>query len=354
MAFLALPVAAAGLAAVTTPLLPAGATAAIERGQIHVEPGFLPPPLVRSLREDAMSLFEAGLFSPDGLTNTAVGRNQQGFDRRDRQTFRGDGWSSATGDQAARLQFAARMRSLREELAEGLGRPTLASEGERRHEMTYNWYEAGAKLGRHLDEHHEETKGTKGWLRPSRRSVTWLVYLNEQWEAAEGGALRTFPRPQPSSQAVGSDAGNLQVGWLDASRPVFLETREGGLSTLYCRAGGGGGGGRREALSAAAFEVPRQPVDFGAFLAAEYGSRFEQISTSRLDPRFATGTPAEFTEFGELHHVDVLPAAGTLVLFDSVSLPHLVREVTSTRPRVAATGWFHEDSLAVPLFPAGS
>jgi len=139
MAFLAVPVAAAGLAAVTTPLLPAGATAAIERGQIHVEPGFLPPPLVRSLREDAMSLFEAGLFSPDGLTNTAVGRSQQGFDRRDRQTFRGDGWSSATGDQAARLQFAARMRSLREELAEGLGRPTLASEGERRHEMTYNW-----------------------------------------------------------------------------------------------------------------------------------------------------------------------------------------------------------------------
>ena len=68
------------------------------------------------------------------------------------------------------------------------------------------------------------------------------------------------------------------------------------------------------------------------FLAAEYGSRFEQISTSRLDPRFATGTPAAFTEFGELHHVDVLPAAGTLVLFDSVSLPHLVREVTSTRP----------------------
>ncbi len=40
--------------------------------------------------------------------------------------------------------------------------------------MTYNWYEPGARLGRHLDEHNEETKGTKGWIRPSRRSVRWL------------------------------------------------------------------------------------------------------------------------------------------------------------------------------------
>ena len=44
------------------------------------------------------------------------------------------------------------------------------------------------------------------------------------------------------------------------------------------------------------------------------------------------------------HSVDVLPEAGKLVLFDSVSLPHLVREVTGDRHRVAATGWFHEDS----------
>ncbi len=45
--------------------------------------------------------------------------------------------------------------------------------------------------------------------------------------------------------------------------------------------------------------------------------------------------------------IDVTPAAGTLVLFDSVTLPHLVREVTGTRQRIAATGWFHEDSQFV-------
>ena len=45
--------------------------------------------------------------------------------------------------------------------------------------------------------------------------------------------------------------------------------------------------------------------------------------------------------------IDVTPAAGTLVLFDSVTLPHLVREVTGTRQKIAATGWFHEDSQFV-------
>ena len=49
----------------------------------------------------------------------------------------------------------------------------------------------------------------------------------------------------------------------------------------------------------------------------------------------------------DTHYLDVVPAAGTLVLFDSVTMPHLVQEVTASRPRVAATGWFHEDSQLV-------
>ena len=76
--------------------------------------------------------------------------------------------------------------------------------------------------------------------------------------------------------------------------------------------------------------------------------RFEQISTARLDPRFAGGgvaappptrgaTPSD-------HFQDVEPVAGTLVVFDSVSMPHQVQQVTGARQRVAATGWFHEES----------
>jgi hypothetical protein len=180
-----------------------------------------------------------------------------------------------------------------------------------------------------------------------------LVYLNDGWEPAEGGALRTFPRPPPLSSApVGADSGNLQVGWLDGSRPVFLDAwRPDFLSALYVRDAQGA-----EVVSARDFEVPRQPVDFGAFLNAGLRSRFEQISTTRLDPRFASPDAqpqngvqgAGFSDVGGAFHQDVLPSAGTLVLFDSVSLPHLVLPVTGSRQRIAATGWFHEDQQAQP------
>ncbi len=44
---------------------------------------------------------------------------------------------------------------------------------------------------------------------------------------------------------------------------------------------------------------------------------------------------------------DVMTAAGTLVFFNSVTLPHLVMEVMGSRQRIAATGWFNEDSQFV-------
>ena len=37
---------------------------------------------------------------------------------------------------------------------------------------------------------------------------------------------------------------------------------------------------------------------------------------------------------------DILPQAGTLVMFDSVSLPHEV--LTTNRERFGVQGWFHE------------
>lgn len=90
--------------------------------------------------------------------------------------------------------------------------------GRKRHEMTYNQYEPGARLGRHLSEHHEETKGTKGWFCPSRRSVTWLVHLNEDWNANDGGALCCFPHLEGCISTnyvqVGADDGNLQMEWI--------------------------------------------------------------------------------------------------------------------------------------------
>lgn len=336
----------------------------IAHGGVAILPHWLPETMTNSLRRDARALFDAGHFTPDGLTNTGLAKDEQGFSSRvDRQTFRGgDGWDDETaGDHATRTEFANRMAALRLELAQGLNRPTLGLGGDRKHEITYNWYKIGAKLGRHLDEHHEETKGAQGWKMPTRRSVTWLVYLNDGWTKDDGGTLHCYPRRNRSSAPVGAHEGNLQVGWFDQVHPVFLDSwrGDGGQAALYMSTSENPPSMERNYISACDFDIPHQPIEFQTFLRQEYrvGSRFEQISTARRDPRFVDSTRqlvSSSTSTTEndpfyVHTVDVVPAAGTLVLFDSVTLPHLVREVTGLRQRIAATGWFHEDNQALPF-----
>jgi len=150
------------------------------------------------------------------------------------------------------------------------------------------------------------------------------------------------------------------VGWLHGCNPVFLDCfRPSGGAALYQLVSTKSKDGKlvqeRQILSAQDFDVPGQPIEFGNFLKREVKDSFAQISTSRLDPRFANkgathvavASNADFDCNNEKTVLDVTPAAGTLVLFDSVSLPHLVREVTGKRQRIAATGWFHEDSQFV-------
>lgn len=153
-----------------------------------------------------------------------------------RQTFLGGaGWDSDIGYLVIQRQFASKMRESREELAVKLNRPTLYLEGRLKHEMTLNQYEPGAKLGRHLDGHHEETKGLRGWKLPTRRSVTWLVYCSDGWKGEEGGALRCFPLSTDSLVPVGAHEGNLHVSQLKENDPVFFDCfRESGMAAL-CR-----------------------------------------------------------------------------------------------------------------------
>lgn len=330
-----------------------GATETIASGRVHVQENWLPPELVTAMRRDAEGLHASGMFSADGLTNNALKKEQQGFSANyDRQTFRNEGWGADTGDLSARLEFARRMQELKAELARGLNRPSLATQGNKleavwnHHEMTYNWYEPGASLGRHLDEHHEETKGPSGWTRPSRRSVTWLVYLNDDWKEEEGGALRCMPRIEPSVVPVGAHETNLQVGWLAGDCPVFLDssTRPDGMSALYIL---GSVGAEKQYLSPDFY--PTRPAAFDQLIQPQLRPHFQQISTARLDPRFASnaaGPTALSPAPPPLNEgtFDVLPRAGTLVLFDSVSLPHKVLRVDGQRRRIATTGWFHEDS----------
>lgn len=386
---------AAAATTTTSPLLSRSAVAKIANGGVAVLPGFVPADMVERMRTDAQQLQKKGAFRPDGLTNYALGgSNQQGFTpSSSRQTFRAEGsgsqqswFLSELGDYPTRIDFDDLLAELRKQLAADLNRPTLLASDDQqkdrqRTEITYNWYEPGAKLGRHLDEHHEETKGPMGWRYPTRRSVTWLVYLNENWKAHEGGALLCHPREghdgtnDDATNAIacgpiGSHEGNIQVGWMDDHTPVYLDAfRESGGTALYsCKVPSKRASSSRASSSASPFDatyervywskrdfdVPAQPIDFGSFLPKAVRQRFEQISTSTKDPRFAnsnapstlvaTTTTTEKSSTKDTNELEVTPSGGTLVLFDSVTLPHSVLEVTGNRQRIAATGWFHEDS----------
>ena len=308
-------------AAAKPQLLPAEAWDRIRTGRVHVERDFIDATLAQRLRADATLLQERGLFRPDGLSRLGEARERQGFNRGDRQTYAG-GWEASVGDSAARRLLAAKLAALRREASVALRRPSMGRAGAVADERSYNWYEPGASLRRHGDEFHEETKGPRGWLLPTRRSLTWLLYLNKEWRADEGGALRAYERARPCDHAVGAtDDGDVQVGWVGEDRevPVFLGEDEHGERVLYDATGRVRGG-----CAAGVAAPPLATI-------ADAGVRLIRGS---LDPN-------EPPPSGEAVQ-DIQPVAGTLLLFDSVAVPHEVLAVTAERPRVACTGWFHE------------
>ena len=308
-------------AAAKPQLLPTEAWDRIRTGRVHVERDFIDATLAQRLRADATLLQERGLFRPDGLSRLGEARERQGFNRGDRQTYAG-GWEASEGDSAARRLLAAKLAALRREAALALRRPSMGRAGAVADERSYNWYEPGASLRRHGDEFHEETKGPKGWLLPTRRSLTWLLYLNRDWRADEGGALRAYERARPCDHAVGAtDDGDVQVGWVGEDRevPVFLGEDVHGERVLYDATGQIRGG-----CAAGVAAPPLTKI-------ADAGVRLIRGSLDRNEPP----PPGEVAR-------EIQPVAGTLLLFDSVAVPHEVLAVTAERPRVACTGWFHE------------
>ena len=308
-------------AAAKPQLLPAEAWDRIRTGRVHVERDFIDATLAQRLRADATLLQERGLFRPDGLSRLGEAKERQGFNRGDRQTYAG-GWEASEGDSAARRLLAGKLAALRREAALALRRPSMGRAGAVADERSYNWYEPGASLRRHGDEFHEETKGPKGWLLPTRRSLTWLLYLNKEWRAEEGGALRAYERARPCDHAVGAtDDGDVQVGWVGEDRevPVFFGEDEHGERVLYDALGHVRGG-----CAAGVAAPPLATI-------ADAGVRLIRGSLDRNE----AAPPGEVAR-------EIRPVAGTLLLFDSVAVPHEVLAVTAERPRVACTGWFHE------------
>ena len=322
--------------------IPRSALATIHAGKIAVIPGFMPMDEVRFLRRDAANLHADGVFTNNYSTDLAD----------DRQVLRLKPWMDRdVGQGAARLRFTARMDALRCDLAAALDRPRLAASVPQ--EFSYSRYGPGASLARHIDEHHEELKGVSGWRDAGRRSVSWLVYLNEGWAASDGGALRCYERLAPAGGRVGATFdGDLQVAWLradgaGAERPVFLDSRlepggAHGLCAFYVL----DDDFRKRYVSRKFRANPALFVADGgtdavvkAALLDDPDARRRFVRLEPLKSRLPLGPEALHPR--EFAPRDVLPTAGTLVLFDSVTLPHEVL-ATKSRERFAISGWFHE------------
>lgn len=143
----------------------------IVNGRVFAWDYFLREKQIRSSRQYALSLEAQGRFVTSGLSNTAS--NSQNFGRKDRMVCPID-----ASDYPAMSTILNKLKNLRHHLAGVLDRPTLCDDS-LPHELYFSVSGPGTGLARHLDEKHEELKSLTGWTHASRRSISWLLYLND-------------------------------------------------------------------------------------------------------------------------------------------------------------------------------
>jgi hypothetical protein len=346
----------------------------IASGRVYQQLDFLSPSQIVESLQEIRDLEESGAFERSGLSNTVKGQGRQNFGNTDRRTCVAPWWKdSLTGDttmiSVGNSTVAVQLQQLRTVLANVLVRPTL-KDHTLAHECYYSTASTGSFLSRHMDERHEELKGAKGWLLPSRRSLSWLVYLSDPgWDLAEnGGALRSFPqKTTTSNQSSGSQHdGHLQVGWLirpsiGSSQPVYMDSwyQPPGARdfephcVLYCV---NIDKKDRVLLTNPWLTDTLQGMSVGDFV-GNWVSRDALATSPSLFLR--TEDARQFTLIEDRAAwdegrdprgsvvEDISPVRGSLVIFDSVSVPHQVEEIRKGR-RVALAGWFHEETQQFP------
>ena len=247
------------------------------------------------------------------------------------------------GNFALRQTFKARMAQVKAYLARHLeGRPSLANDLPQTHEMEFLRYGVGARLQRHTDEHHVEIQRPNGARLPkkpnaTRRSVTFIVYLDDKWKEDDGGELRLHERANPSIARVGSRGQDLQVGWLKATatqgeQPVFLDPLRPGQENENCMLYTFDENGTKRDLSSKPFANIALYLGGGDTIARKLvveekadAQRFHLIDAPKSLVATLSNPPSKPAgeDGGEMIR-DIAPKAGTLVLFDSVSVPHEV------------------------------
>ncbi len=151
-----------------SPLAPLGIVAGLAGDGVVVVPRFLPAAVIAALRGEALRRETAGVLAP-----AAVGH---GADRRVRGDVRGDriGWLDESDATPAERTLFAAFEALRVavnyELTLGLWR----------YEGHYAFYPPGAHYSRHRDRFRDD----------DTRVLSLVLYLNDEWRASDGGALR--------------------------------------------------------------------------------------------------------------------------------------------------------------------
>jgi hypothetical protein len=331
----------------------------ILQGHVFQVEDFFTEDEVLELLIDMDRLEENGSFRRSGLSNTVQGKDQN-FGDQDRLTCPVPWWKTNVLYQSelnTLPSYIIKLRQLQAFLSASLDRPTMLDNENLVHECYYSKSLPNSSLKRHMDERHEEFKQAKGWLLPSRRSISWLVYLSDEpWTLSEnGGALRYFP--QRHTKGKSTHQGNLQVGWWlmgdqGPSQPVYLNSwypfRDQESSTiephciLYILSDDDTS---IQYLTKSWSNDSLLGMSTADFISANQKQLFDDPSKFYLieerDLWDSGKSPSHSDE------VDVAPLRRSLVMFDSVSVPHEVLTIRKGTRRALA-GWFHEETQAIP------
>jgi SM-20-related protein len=161
-----------------------------------VTPDFAPPSLVTELAGEARADWQAGEFRPAG-----VGR---GDELRVRPHIRNDRvhWLEPGRCSTAQHAYLTRLEQLRQAINRTLFLGLFDYEGH------LAVYPPGSYYRRHLD----QFRGI------GRRTVTAILYLNDDWSASDGGQLRIYTDPDDPRRHV-------EVLPLGGSLVTFLSAR---------------------------------------------------------------------------------------------------------------------------------
>ena len=167
------------------------------------QPGFLPDPLFRALREEVLVIDAEDDLAPAGIGRETAFQLDRSI-RRSRIAW----MDGSTPAQAGFLQWA-------EQLREAINRALMIGLFE--FEACYAVYRSGGFYDRHLD----SFEGARN------RVVSLVVYLNEDWQPDDGGALVIWPEgadeeARPAARVIPERGGVVLM--LSETVPHAVET----------------------------------------------------------------------------------------------------------------------------------